>query len=111
MTAPYLQLIAGTQEVTSTLVYLSGTEAMPSFTPLMMNADGTMVAWDGVESGKAIYLTPHAIDPTKQPRVMVYKTGIFNIEVIHWPDSVTTDQKKIAAFAGSGISVQPLANS
>ncbi|EHI7916604.1 head decoration protein [Salmonella enterica] len=111
MSVHYPQLIAGTQELTSTLVYLSGTEAIPAFTPLMMNADGAMVPWDGVESGKAIYLTPHAIDPTKQPRAMVYKTGIFNIELIHWPDAVATEQKKIAAFAGSGISVQPLANS
>ncbi|EOV0286492.1 head decoration protein [Salmonella enterica] len=111
MSAPYLQLVAGTQEITSTLVYLSGTEAMPAFTPLMMNADGAMVPWDGTESGKAIYLTPHAIDPTKQPRAMVYKTGIFNIELIKWPESVTTDQKKAASFAGSGISVQPLVNS
>ncbi|ECG5980409.1 head decoration protein [Salmonella enterica subsp. enterica serovar Newport] len=111
MSAPYLQLVAGTQEVTSTLVYLSGTEAIPAFTPLMMNADGVMVQWDGAESGKAIYLTPHAIDPTKQPRAMVYKTGIFNIELIHWPDVVNTDQKKAAAFAGSGISVQPLIDS
>ncbi|HCL5307938.1 TPA: head decoration protein [Salmonella enterica] len=111
MSVPYLQLVAGTQEVTSTLVYLSGAEAIPAFTPLMMNVDGVMVPWDGTESGKAIYLTPHAIDPTKQPRAMVYKTGIFNIELIHWPDVVNTDQKKAAAFAGSGISVQPLIDS
>ncbi|EBV0537742.1 TPA: head decoration protein [Salmonella enterica] len=111
MSVPYLQLVAGTQEVTSTLVYLAGAESIQAFTPLMMNADGAMVPWDGAESGKAIYLTPHAIDLTKQPRAMVYKTGIFNIELINWPDTVTTDQKKVAAFAGSGISVQPLVKS
>lgn len=111
MAVRYSEMVAGTQEVTSTLVYLSGTEAIPAFTPLMMNVDGVMVPWDGTESGKAIYLTPHAIDPTKQPRAMVYKTGIFNIELIRWPDTVITDQKKTAAFAGSGISVQPLVNS
>lgn len=111
MAVNYPQMVAGTQEVTSTMVYLSGGDVIPAFTPLMMNADGAMITWDGAESGKAIYLTPHAIDPTKQPQAIVYKTGIFNIEIIHWPDSVTTDQKKIAAFAGSGISVQPLGNS
>ncbi|EFS9907125.1 head decoration protein, partial [Salmonella enterica] len=45
MSVPYLQLVAGTQEVTSTLVYLAGAESIPAFTPLMMNADGAMVPW------------------------------------------------------------------
>ncbi len=43
MPAPYIQLIAGTQELSSTLVHLADSGDIPAFTPLMMNADGLLV--------------------------------------------------------------------
>lgn len=108
MPAQYLQLIAGTQEVVSTLVYLAEAGDIPPFTPLMMDANGLMAPWDGTNAGKAIYLTSFAIDSAMQRSALVYKTGVFNIAAINWPKTVDTEQKKAASFAGSGISVQSL---
>lgn len=110
MPTPYPQIFAGTQEVTTTLAYLSHTAIIPAFTPLMENAQGELTPWDGLATTKAVYLNPHTVDTSVQPRAMVYKTGIFNIELINWPELVTTEKARIAAFYGSGISVQPLKN-
>ncbi|EKZ5694341.1 head decoration protein [Klebsiella pneumoniae] len=110
MPAPYIQLIAGTQELSSTLVHLADSGDIPAFTPLMMNADGLLVPWDGVSAGKAVYLTPHLISSGTQKTAQVYKTGIFNIDAVNWPKSVTEEAARMAAFIGSGVSVQPLHN-
>lgn len=42
-------------------------------------------------------------------QAQVYKTGVLNVDALNWPEEVTTLSAKIAAFVGSGISVQPLA--
>ncbi|EGK6862571.1 head decoration protein [Salmonella enterica subsp. enterica serovar Glostrup] len=110
MPTPYTELLAGTQEIVSTQACFADSGELKAFTPLMMNADGLVVPWDGADSGMAVYLTPHAINTTSQRRAKVYKTGVFNIDVVNWPDTVTTAEKKMAAFIGSGISVQPLCN-
>ncbi|EMM0378347.1 head decoration protein [Pluralibacter gergoviae] len=110
MSAPYIEFIAGTQELTSTLVYLADSGDIPAFTPLMMNDQGLMVPWDGSGQGKAVFLTSHGISSTTQRTAMVYKTGIFNIDIVNWPESVTTAAARAAAFVGSGVSVQPLRN-
>lgn len=110
MAAPYLQIISGTQELVSTLAHFADSGEIPAFTPLMMTDAGLMVPWDGEESGKAVYLTPHIIDTSLQSTAKVYKAGIFNTEIINWPESVTPEHKRAAAFVGSGISVQPLRN-
>lgn len=109
MAVPYPELIAGTEDVVSTLAYVSSPEDIPAYTPLMLDAtSGILVPWDGVNPGAAVYLTAFIINPATQPRVQVYKGGIFNIDIVNWPGSVTTTQAKMAAFVGSGISVQAL---
>ncbi|TJA38617.1 head decoration protein, partial [Escherichia coli] len=55
------------------------------------------------------YLTSYPVDTSTQKSAQCYKTGIFNIAAVNWPESADTDAKKCAAFAGSGVSVQPLA--
>lgn len=110
MPAPYIQFIAGTQEVSSTLVHLADSGDIPAFTPLMMNAGGLMVPWDGASAGKAVFLTPHLINSGTQKTAQVYKTGTFNIDAVNWPENVTDEAARMAAFIGSGVSVQPLRN-
>ncbi|WP_068871533.1 head decoration protein [Edwardsiella tarda] len=110
MTTPYQQLIAGTEEIVSTLACFANSGDIPALTPIMMNDSGLMVPWDGTTHGKAVYLTTATINTATQQRAMVYKAGIFNIESINWPSGADTVEKKIAAFVGSGISVQPLRN-
>ncbi|TQN82552.1 UNVERIFIED_ORG: bacteriophage lambda head decoration protein D [Citrobacter freundii] len=110
MGVPYVELFSGTQQVSTTLVHFAADAGViPEFTPLMMTENGEFKAWDGQESGKAIYLTSYPLDTAKQKFAQCYKTGVFNIAAVNWPESVTTYVKKCAAFAGSGISVQPLA--
>lgn len=113
MTTPYSEIFSGTAEVSTTLVFFANSGVIPAFTPLMLEpVNGIMVPWDGKNSGNAVFLTPHAIDTTTQRRAQVYKSGTFNVDVINWPvtDPVLTLEKKIAAFAGAGLSVQPLAD-
>lgn len=45
----------------------------------------------------------------RKTQAQVYKTGVLNVDALNWPESVKELSVKIAAFVGSGISVQPLA--
>ncbi|EEZ4278546.1 head decoration protein [Escherichia coli] len=107
MPTPYTQLLSGTQEVVSTLACFASAGEIKARTPLMQNGTGLMVEWDGTP-GKAVYLTISEINTATKTRAQVYKCGIFNIDEINWPDTADTFEKKISAFVGSGISVQPL---
>lgn len=49
------------------------------------------------------------IDTAKKTQAQVYKTGVLNVDALNWPESVRELSAKVAAFVGSGISVQPLA--
>jgi hypothetical protein len=49
------------------------------------------------------------VDTASQTQAQVYKAGVLNVDALNWPDAVTTLSAKVAAFVGSGISVQPLA--
>ncbi|WP_447216436.1 AAA family ATPase [Escherichia coli] len=110
MDTPYIELFAGSQQVATTLVHFAADAGViQEFTPLMLADNGEFKPWDGQESGKAVYLTSYPVDTSKQKSAQCYKTGIFNIAAVNWPESVDTDAKKCAAFAGSGVSVQPLA--
>ncbi|NTZ38149.1 head decoration protein [Enterobacter sp. JMULE2] len=110
MGVPYPEIYSGTAEVSTTLVCLSGSGSIPQFTPLMIEpTSGLMTPWDGVNAGAAVYLTCFNIESNAQSRAQVYKTGTFNVDIVNWPESVTTLEKKLSAFAGSALSVQPLA--
>lgn len=110
MDTPYIELFAGSQQVSTTLVHFAADAGViQEFTPLMLADNGEFKPWDGKESGKAVYLTSYPVDTSTQKSAQCYKTGIFNIAAVNWPESVDTDAKKCAAFAGSGVSVQPLA--
>ncbi|HHP3153015.1 TPA: head decoration protein [Escherichia coli] len=110
MDTPYIELFAGSQQVATTLVHFAADAGViQEFTPLMLADNGEFKPWDGKESGKAVYLTSYPVDTSTQKSAQCYKTGIFNIAAVNWPESADTDAKKCAAFAGSGVSVQPLA--
>ncbi|HHU7558716.1 TPA: hypothetical protein ACULA9_004803 [Escherichia coli] len=49
------------------------------------------------------------MDTAKKTQAQVYKTGVLNVDALNWPESVKELSVKVAAFVGSGISVQPLA--
>lgn len=117
MPAPYLQLISGTQEVCTTMVTVAGgQDVIPAYTPLMVDTStGLFLIWDGTSSGEAVCLTSCTIDASVTVNAQVYKSGTFNIDVINWPsepdsNGVTelTQAQKLAAFAGSAVSAQPL---
>ncbi|WP_371337477.1 head decoration protein [Klebsiella quasipneumoniae] len=105
----YNQIFAGSAEVSSCQTVLTG-GIIPAFTPLMIDpTTGVSLPWDGVNPQQAVFLTPCEIDATTTKTVQVYRSGIFNIDVVNWPESVTMLTQKLSAFAGSGIAVQPLA--
>lgn len=109
MPVPYAELFAGSDEVSTTLVPIGGEDIIPALTPLMLEpVSKTIVAWNGDNSGQASFISPFEIDPSTQNYVQVYKSGTFNMDVINWPESVTTTDQKLTAFVGSALSVQPL---
>lgn len=111
MTTHYTELVAGTEALVSTLgIFVGGKGVIPALTPLMQdNATGSLVVWDGVNAGQAVYVSCFAVDTASQTQAQVYKAGVMNVDVLNWPEAVTTLSAKVAAFVGSGISVQPLA--
>lgn len=110
MTANYIELVAGTEALVSTLgMFASGKGVIPALTPLMQDDNGALVVWDGVKAGQAVYVSCFTVDTASQTQAQVYKAGVLNVDALNWPEAVTTLSAKIAAFVGSGISVQPLA--
>lgn len=111
MTTHYTELVAGTEALVSTLgIFVAGKGVIPALTPLMQdNTTGALVVWDGVNAGKAVYVACFAVDTASQTQAQVYKAGVMNVDALNWPEAVTTLSAKVAAFVGSGISVQPLA--
>ncbi|AGP47396.1 Bacteriophage lambda head decoration protein D [Serratia plymuthica] len=110
MSAPYVEMIAGTEQLVSTMgIYVSGKGVVEPLTPLMQDATtGALLLWDGEKPGQAVYLSALTVDTALRTVAQVYKCGVFNIDAVKWPESVTTQVAKIGAFVGSGISVQPL---
>lgn len=110
MSAPYLELIAGTEQLVTTRGHFTASgDVIPALTPLMLDDNGTLVPWDGESTTHAVYVSAVEVDTSRRTVAQVYKTGVLNIAVINWPEYVTAEEAKAAAFAGSGISVQPLA--
>lgn len=94
MNTPYIELFAGSQQVSTTLVHFAADAGViQEFTPLMLADNGEFKPWDGQASGKAVYLTSYPVDTSKQKSAQCYKTGIFNIAAVNWPESVDTDAK------------------
>lgn len=110
MSTHYTELVAGTEALVTTLgIFAGGQGVIPALTPVMPDAtSGALVVWDGA-AGKAAYVTTIQIDTAAQTQAQVYKTGVLNVDALSWPEAVTTLAAKVAAFVGSGISVQPLA--
>lgn len=82
-------------------------ETFPSRTPLMFDATDTaaLVKWDGTP-GKAIAVSARNVTDTSSEQVStVYPQGGFRIGFVNWPDTVTTDKAKRAAFLGSAVYV------
>ena len=104
MATHYTELMAGTEALVTTLgIFSANKGVIPAFTPLMQeDATGALVVWDGSSVGKAVYVSAVQIDTAK-------KTGVLNVDALNWPESVKELSAKVAAFVGSGISVQPLA--
>ena len=111
MSAHYVELMAGTEALVSTLgIFSAGNGVIPALTPLMLDATtGALVVWDGAHAGQAGYVSAFEVDTARQTQAQVYKAGVLNVDALQWPESVTTLPAKVAAFIGSGISVQPLA--
>ncbi|EAW1629563.1 head decoration protein [Salmonella enterica subsp. enterica serovar Herston] len=110
MSTPYTELLAGTQEVCTTLVPMAPQGTVAALTPLMFVAGTNLYkVWDN-SAGTAIYLTTRTVETGTAGNVLaqVYKTGIFNIDAVNWPDSGRTNIEKLTAFSGVGVSVQPL---
>ncbi len=96
MDTPYIELFAGSQQVATTLVHFAADAGViQEFTPLMLADNGEFKPWDGQESGKAVYLTAYPVDTSTQKSAQCYKTGIFNIAAVNWPESVDTDAKNV----------------
>lgn len=92
--------------VTARATIKSG-EAFPARTPLMMDATdaATLVKWDGTP-GKAVAMSARDVVSTGSDQLStVYPQGGFRIGFVNWPDTVTTDKQKRAAFIGSAVYV------
>ena len=111
MATHYTELMAGTEALVTTLgIFSANKGVIPAFTPLMQeDATGALVVWDGTSAGKDVYVSAVQIDTATKTQAQVYKTGVLNVDALNWPESVTQLSAKVAAFVGSGISVQPLA--
>lgn len=82
-------------------------EAFAARTPLMFDATdtATLVAWDGTP-GTAVALSARDVVSTGVDQLStVYLQGGFRISFVNWPDGVTTDKAKRAAFIGSAVYV------
>lgn len=111
MSAHYTELVAGTEALVSTLgIFAGGQGVIPELTPLMLDAtSGALVVWDGAHPGQAVYVSAITVNTASQAQAQVYKAGVLNVDALNWPENITTLSAKVAAFVGSGISVQPLA--
>lgn len=81
--------------------------SFPARTPLMADATdaATLVEWDGTP-GKAIAISARDVTNTgSDQESTVYLQGGFRIGFVNWPDAVTTNKQKRAAFLGSPVFV------
>ncbi|EAA5550475.1 head decoration protein [Salmonella enterica subsp. enterica] len=78
------------------------TAATPKLTPLMLDAAGKLVAWDGKAAGMAVGVL--ALDISGKESVLTYyKSGTFVTGALLWPDGVA-GEIKTNAFVGTAIS-------
>ncbi|WMY72732.1 head decoration protein [Buttiauxella selenatireducens] len=104
------ELVAGTEALVTTLgIFSPGNGVIPALSPLMLDEEsGALVVYDGAKVGKAIYVSTFSVDTDSKSQAQVYKCGVLNVDALNWPETVSTLSQRVAAFAGSGISVQPL---
>ncbi|EPP5594139.1 head decoration protein [Vibrio cholerae] len=91
--------------VTTRAIIKAG-QSFPKYTPLMPDETdaASLVKWDGTP-GKALAIAAKSVASGAEQSAVIYAAGGFRISAINWPESVTTDKAKRAAFLGSAIYV------
>lgn len=98
------RVFAGSDPAFTAIGNVTFTEATPALTPLMLEAiSGSLVPWDGVNAGSAVAVLALEHDGLA-PTGTYYKSGTFDISVIHWPAGVDVIKQR-NAFVGTAISV------
>lgn len=96
--------LAGDEPLKTGRAFAAAGQTFVRLTPLMQNASGLLVKWDG-SAGKAVAMAVKSAEALASDTLMpFYKTGCFRISAVQWPDGLTDAQKR-AAFIGSPISV------
>ncbi len=100
----------GSEPQTTTECLVAAGQTLDKRAPLgVKTATGEFHEWDPAASDgteKAVRISAYGIDTTGAAKsTQLIKTGVFNPELIAWPDG-TTDAQKLAAFVGSPISLQ-----
>jgi hypothetical protein len=69
----------------------------------------TPAATDGTQFAVAILAQPlNTISPAGDRRAPIFEGGVFNHQVLVWPAAIDTLLERVAAFAGTDITVQQL---
>lgn len=98
------QHVTGSDEVATTAVTVKQGQTLAALTPLELDANGEAVAAVPANA-KHTFLTVTAVDTTAAAKEsQVYKSGTFDPEQVSW--STETAAQKLAAFAGTPISLQ-----
>jgi len=103
--------VTGSDPIQTTEATIASGQNLPEKTPLgQISASGHLTAWDPEAadgSEVAVAMTAYAVDATSAAtKAQVIKSGTFNPEQVNWPEGATAAQK-LAAFAGTPISLQP----
>lgn len=102
--------VTGSDSYQTTLGTVASGQNLAEKTPLgQVAATGKLVAWDPAAtdgSEVAIFIAAYAVDASAADKqAQVIKSGTFNPEQLVWPSGATAAQK-LAAFAGTPISLQ-----
>lgn len=97
-------LFAGSDEAHTAVGTTSITAATVAGTVLMLDEDGDLVAWDGLEAGTAVGVLALDLAGT-ETTATYYKSGTFATDALTWPATVS-ENIKANAFVGSALSHQ-----
>ncbi|MGL5370797.1 MAG: head decoration protein [Plesiomonas sp.] len=99
----YFQPVAGSDPVYTGVGASGLTQSTPALTPLMLNDEGALIAWDGLKAGTALGLSALSADGTAAT-VTYFKSGTWRIDDVKWPDGASQILKR-NAFIGTALSV------